>query len=386
MLRIALLLLLLACGGAAGATDAPAPAPAWTDEAPGLPTVRRAGIAVAREAGSLKLKEVRDYSTEGLDDVAQYASADEAISGTIFIYFPSLADTGLTFLATDATIRSRFGPTTRIAEDKLVAVGGVAGAGRKIVYAGASDGLRSTTATFVRAGGWIVVLRVSGPASRAAEIAADIDALAAGMTFGMNNNPVPAHVIATSDCAAGGDKDAPLNKPEGGEIMGLLLVAASGTLRDEKRRAVPDELGRVPDQLCLARSGTQGETIVLTYRTVGKPTGIYAPKLFQLIGDAGSIIEATATLKRPARSLVMRHQIGRLQAFGLFEGTPSLAQIDRISRHDPSFPVVGEASFKPEGGSELQLDCNEFREGCGSPRNQPHASAPQPSAPSSSSR
>jgi hypothetical protein len=142
--------------------------------------VSRAGIGVPREAGSLKLGRVADLGTAGLDDMADYASTDEAISGTIFIYYPTLADTGLTFLATDATIRRRFGPQTRIADDRLVSIGGIEGAGRRVSYSGASEGRRSTMAMFARAGGWILVLRVSGPASRAAEIGGDLDALAQG--------------------------------------------------------------------------------------------------------------------------------------------------------------------------------------------------------------
>jgi hypothetical protein len=145
---------------AVAAPTSPTADTGWIDEAPAPPTVRRAGIGVPRAAGSLRLGSVHTYDTKGLDTVAQYASADEAISGSAFVYYPSLADTGLTFLATDATIRRRFGPGTRIAEDRLVAVGGVAEAGRRVIYAGGSDGLRSTAATFIRAGGWIIVLRV----------------------------------------------------------------------------------------------------------------------------------------------------------------------------------------------------------------------------------
>jgi hypothetical protein len=349
---------------------ATAPQPAWTDHAPDPARVNRAGIAVPREAGSLKMTEVRDYGTEGLDDVAQYASADQAISGTIFIYYPTLADTGLTFLATDETIRRRFGPATRVADDRLVTIGGVARAGRRIIYEGASDGARSTGAIFVRAGDWIMVLRVSGPHSRAAEIAADIDALAAGLSFGRGSNPVPAHVIATENCPAGEDPEAPVAKPTAPEATMLVLLGGTGEVRDRKGKTYPDLIGRVPDRLCLARSSARGEAVLLTYRTVVKPTGIYVPKLFQLVGDAGYILEATAASDRPDHVIVVRHGIGRLSIFGMFEGTPSLSQIDRLLDGDASVPILAKATLKPEGANDINLFCDQFREGCGKPDGQ----------------
>src|SRR4051812_6543398 len=83
------------------APKAPPVVSAWTDFGAARPRVIRAGISVAREEGSVKLTGVSDYGKEGLDNVAQYRSADERISGTIFLYYPTLSDTGLTFLATD---------------------------------------------------------------------------------------------------------------------------------------------------------------------------------------------------------------------------------------------------------------------------------------------
>jgi hypothetical protein len=72
----------LAAGAQAAEPTQPAQ-PAWTDHAPDPALVNRAAIGVPREAGSLKMKEVRDYGHDGIDDVAQYASADEAISGKL---------------------------------------------------------------------------------------------------------------------------------------------------------------------------------------------------------------------------------------------------------------------------------------------------------------
>jgi hypothetical protein len=374
-----------AAAAAAPKQKAPPP-PAWTDRAPDPAVVNGAGIGVPRQAGSLKMIEVRDLGTEGLDDVAQYASADQAISGTIFIYFPALPDTGLTFLATDETIRRRFGPETKIADDRLVTVAGVPKAGRRIVYSGASDGLRSTAALFIRAGGWILVLRVSGPASRAAEISEDLDAVAAGLTFA-KDPPLPAHVIQTESCPDAGGAEARVTKPSGSEAMEFALLVAGGQLRDERHEALPDLLERVPDRLCLARSGSRGEGIVLTYRTVGKASGLFAPRVFDLVGDAGTIVEFTATSKAPERLVALRHAIGETTIYGIFLGEPNLAQIDRLIEHDTAFPAFAQVELKPSGNSDVHLACKQFAEGCPQSKPKPGGAADaQPSTAASPSR
>jgi hypothetical protein len=333
------------------------------------------------------MTEVRDYGTEGVDDVAQYASADQALSGTIFIYFPTLPDTGLTFLATDETIRRRFGPATKIADDRLVSVAGVANAGRRIVYSGASDGLRATDAMFIRAGSWILVLRVSGPASRAGEVAAALDAMAAGLSFA-KDPPLPAHVIQTEPCPDAGRPDAGLAKPTGSEALASALIVAAGGFQDEQRKALPDMFGRVPNRLCLARSGTHGTAVVLTYRTVGKPSGLFAPRLFNLVGDAGIIIEVTAAPKSPERLVALRNAIGRATAYGVFLGEPNLAQLDRLYERDAAFPPFATIELKSSGDSNVEIDCKQFIEGC--PKSQggkpERPAATQPSTGSSSSR
>jgi hypothetical protein len=335
--------------------------PAWIDEAPKPAAARRAGISVPRAAGSLRMTKVEAYDTTGLDNVAQYASADDAISGTVFLYYPSLADTGLTFLATDATIRRRFGAATRIADDRRVAVGGVPEAGRRVIYSGASEGARSTAAIFVRAGGWILVLRVSGPASRAAEIAADLDALGAGLAFG-RNNPVRAHIVQAEDCAGSPAPNAAIVKPAGADVIGLLLLTPGGA-RDEKGRAIEDELGRVPDRLCLAAANKEG-SVELTYRVPGKTPGLYAPRLFHLVGDAGFMVEATAAAKQPDKVILLRHSIGRMEAYGALDASPGAAQVQAVVDRDESMPLLATAVAKPEGGIDIEIGCAHLREGC----------------------
>jgi hypothetical protein len=127
---------------------------------------------------------------------------------------------------------------------------------------------------------------------------------------------------------------------------------------------MPDMVGRVPDRLCLVRSALREESLVLTYAPVGASNGLYAPRLFQLIGDAGYVIEVTALSKQPGHVMVLRHQIGIVEAFGIFDSTPSPGQIQRIVDRDPTIAMVAQAKLKPEAGAAIQIFCRQFREGC----------------------
>jgi hypothetical protein len=152
-------------------------------------------------------------------------------------------------------------------------------------------------------------------------------------------------------------------KPASAEIAALLLIAA-GEARDDKGRAIEDVLGRVPDRLCLARSAGAEGAVELTYKVPGKTTGIYAPRLFHLVGDAGFIVEATAAAKQPERVTLLVHAIGRIDAYGLLNGTPSLAQIEGVAEHKGDIPLLATAVTKPEGGAEVEIDCSQLSEGC----------------------
>ena len=103
-------------------------------------TANKAGIIVPLAPGTMHKTALKQWNDDGIDLYAHYESADAAIAGTIFVYAPTLPDIGLTFLATDDTIRRRFGASTHVAKDELVAIAGVKGAGRKVIYEGVDEG------------------------------------------------------------------------------------------------------------------------------------------------------------------------------------------------------------------------------------------------------
>lgn len=347
----------------APAVEADAP-PAWSDSASDANAVR-ASIGVPKLAGTLSRTQVRDLGKDGVDLVAQYSTPDEQIFGTIFIYKPTLPDSGLTFLATDEAIRRRFGGAANTIDDRLVSVGGIAKAGRRVIYSSTDSRLGSSALIILQAGGWMIKVRVSGPADRAEEIVANLDALAVGLKFGKGSEPLPAHIIQTEPCnIASPSANGELIKPKGEDAMAVAIMAIPVFI-DQKESAVADLTERVPDRLCLAESSWDGKIPLLTLRTVKSiGAGIFEPKVFQLYGDAGQMIEVTRATRGPKESYALRHGIGRLILYGGFATEPTADQLTLIRRSSDQLPVIAVIQAYAGGNTNTELFCNSFAEGC----------------------
>lgn len=345
------------------APDKPGDTPGWTVSGP-TATAKKADIEVPLSAGTMSRLELRDLGQDEIDLVAQYGPPDRLIYGTIFLYRPTLPDSGLTFLATDEAIRRRFGENVQVVDDKLIAIGGVMNAGRRIFYSSSDARLSSSGLVIIQAGKWMLKLRVSGPASRTSEIADNLDALVDGLKFGKGSEPLPIHVIRTEPCQnAKSHVDAELKKPQGPDAIALALVAAPGHI-DPDGRAVADPLRRVPDRLCLYRSDWDDKIPLLTFRTISPASpGIFEPKLFQLYGDAGIIVEVTRLSKGPAGYFALRHAIGEAVLYGAFSSEPSDAQLAGMRKGSSDLPVIAIIRAK-DSGTDIQAYCNRVAEGC----------------------
>jgi hypothetical protein len=85
--------------------------------------------------------------------------------------------------------------------------------------------------------------------------------------------------------------------------------------------------------------------------------------------------------------MIVQHAIGRLSVFGMFEGMPSLNQVDRLLDHGaPPTPILARATLKPEGGDDINLFCDQVREGCDKPNGQGGNGEARPQPPTTSSR
>src|SRR5882757_1187481 len=153
-----------------------------------LAVVSAAGIGIPVQADTLSLAKTGEASRngEGVDDVAQYMSSDKAVFATVYVFYSTYADTALASYGTDMAIRERFGPAVMLSNESLVTVAGVPNAAIRRLY---EKGMlepghpMTSMAGFVRAGSWMVAVRVSGPADRHGEVERAFDALLAGIRF-----------------------------------------------------------------------------------------------------------------------------------------------------------------------------------------------------------
>jgi hypothetical protein len=340
----------------------------WTKTATSASAVK-AGVAIPLSAGTLKKTELRQYDGDGADLSARYETPDRAIQGTFFLSAPTLPDIGLSFLATDEVLRRQWGPATHITADRLLPVAGVKAAERRVVYEGANVRQKPliSIATFVRAGSWVIVGWMTGPAGRADEINRDLDALIAGMAFAKGSEPLPAKVIKTEQCEP---RDRTINargtRATQAEV-GEFVLTSQSSIVDEKENSALNPMRRTPDRLCLESIEIDGDVALQIYRPVDKSDRPFSSRLFALFGNSGVIVEIAESQKEPGAFYVLRHGVGRMYAFGKFDREPSIAQIRALSvapDKQPAFALFTSRFITPSGAEDFTIYCARTVEGC----------------------
>ena len=284
------------------ARPSPVAAEAWLRSGDSV-SVPAAGMGFPTVAGTLTLTETAEFSHkgEGIDNIAQYESADGELFASVYVYYVGLAHNGLAALAT-ANAMTSGSPEVRKTRSTKAAAGGLADVAIRESYTGYRGRLASSAA-FLKSGRWLIKLRLSGPDARAADIEAAMDALLAGITFGDDAAPHPAAAIEAQPCASeriAGEagQDGPLPARVGGSFC------QAGEIR------VPT--GTVP-----------------ILRAVGtSPGGLATTELLAVTSDAGGLVEAVRL--GSGRYRLLHHQIGQTALLGAYDRLPSIAQIEAI--------------------------------------------------------
>lgn len=339
-----------------------------------LATATTSGIGIPVRAGALSLSQTGEASLKGkgLDNVAQYESEDHEIKGTIYVFYPAYADTALATWATDRAIRERFGPNVTLAADSIVAVGGIPHAGVRRIYnrAQLTIGKPLTTAAgFVRAGSWIVALRVSGPVARNADVEAALDALLVGMRFDGNDKPMEAAALKVGPaCPPSKEKRAKLlsNKAASGNALLASMLGGSIAIDDRSDGTVT----KVKPPLAFPQNGAKA---LCLRGTVGagerkldvlSPTSADdAPIALILLDDAGGTFAVEPALLLGKGYVVKRYGIGTVDVLGSYDGMPTLAQIgDILSGADRNGSAIrSSTAFTPDGNSAITIDTNTLK-------------------------
>jgi hypothetical protein len=348
--------LMLGLAAPSAAADPPAPNAFWTVSDQRL-SFRPAQLSVPRSASGVEYFETTEFSRkgEGLDNAIKYRSADQKILATLYIYYPSFAHTGVQAIATDQAIRGG----TRSPGIRALGTG-VAPAGGKPGVAVTADydnylGENYTKAAFVKAGRWMLKLRVTGPESRSAEVGSVMKALLDGLRFEGKAQPRPASPIAAGQCSSTDRADAAVTTG-GGEATAIAMSDAGGEPAVKAARggqkAIPSRVGH---DWCrtLLQVGPQKTAVLQSMGKSGPLRGLDGDSaLLVLYSDSGGVLEVVR-LAKDRKYVLLHHDIGEVKVLDSYDGLPSLAQIGRLFT-DPTGIRV-RIRLNPDGSSSVEL-------------------------------
>lgn len=332
MLRyLALLLLALAAPALAQGADA---APDLWTRSGGRMVNAASGIAFPARAGEAELRRAVEFSHqgEGVDTGLQYATDDEEVFATVYVYYPGLAHAGLTAVATDDAIRDQSGSDLRVVRSGPVAAGGRDSVAIRTDYAGFRDQRMASSAAFIKAGRWIVKLRVSGPESRRGDVERAMTDLLDGIRFGSEATPRPAAVIELSACPPAQAQPARLLESDATDALEEAVIGVldggEGEGREEGARqpAATPLVGRRWCRSTLAQIGTMSVPILRSVES-GDGEG-HRSIAIAIVGDSGSFAELVSTPRD--RVVLLFHDIGRTRLLGAFATPPTDEQIALI--------------------------------------------------------
>ena len=378
MIRFLPIAFALLCGAvptnAQGQTQSPAAPQANPPAAQGLTQEQRWRISdtqvvsiQARTAFPLRISTLTatraqefSHPGEGIDDGLWYRSSDGAVFATLYVYYPGLPHAGLAAYATDHFIRIN-GPETRTTTPmRLVATGGIANGAIRIDY-GNYRGMASSAA-FIKAGRWIIKVRISGPEARRAEVEGAMAALLQGVQFGRQNPWMAPHPLTVTDCPAGAGQTAAraLPDPPGAEIAAHALLATfdgGGNLATNQEGGARNDLPpRIPDRLCRGELRIGERNIAVLRGEAGEAISVDGrTRLLALLNDNGTTLEVVhaANLQR---YLVLYHEVGATSLMGGYDNVPSDAQIaEMFNGRNEASRVRVPVRFRPNRGPEIRL-------------------------------
>lgn len=297
------------------------------------------GIGLPLEAGAVRFARSAEGSQQGrgLDNALIYASADEQVFATVYVYAPALADEALTAFMTDYVIHLQSGAELRTLRSGIVTAGGEAGVAFRADYAGFRQNRLASSAAFLRVGRWIVKVRVSGPEARRAEVEAAMTALLRGMRFEDHALPSAIRPLAPRDCQRSPDRPARFVRSTDAEtaedaIMGH-NIADEGANR--RRGAAP---GTSLNRQHWCRSGgysipqALGPTPVLRDESPRTGDDTRRSVAIAIWGDNGKMVEVVERhFRGRTRFVVVHHQIGETNILGAFDAVPTDAQLRAIA-------------------------------------------------------
>ncbi|HEX8126272.1 MAG TPA: hypothetical protein VF548_11880 [Allosphingosinicella sp.] len=350
--------LLIGLANPARAAEAGRPADYWKVSDERL-NFELAKISVPRRAAGVEYHETMEFSHagEGLDSAVKYRSADQEVFATVYVYYPSIAHTGIQAIATDQAILANSSASR--ARPLGTAVASAAGKPAAAVT-GEYDhylGNLFSKAAFVKAGRWMLKVRVSGPEARSGEVKAAMTALLDGLRFEGKTQPAPATLISADECASTDRPDAK-SVPDDDALAAYGMMATFDAAGQPAANAPRGDrtplLARIGRNWCRTTL-TVGKDQVTMLEATGNARGDGLggdSALLVLIDDGGGVIEVVRMAKEQ-RYVLLNHRIAEVDVLGSYDALPSVAQIARLFVEPAR--VRARVRLKPNGNTELDL-------------------------------
>lgn len=195
-------------------------------------------------------------------------------------------------------------------------------------------------------------LRVTGPESRSAEVAAIMKALLDGLRFEGETQPNPAAPISAGECPAGGRPDAKVLAAGGGDAATIAIIDAAGGAVPKGAGAKPAP-GRIGRAWCRTELPVGNQKMAVLQSTGGAPAGGADGNsaLLVLYSDAGGILEVIRL--KDDTYLMLHHGIGEVNILDSYDRLPSLAQIGRFFAEPVQ--IRARVRLKPDGNASVEL-------------------------------
>ncbi|QJE73485.1 hypothetical protein HHL28_10615 [Aerophototrophica crusticola] len=281
----------------------------------------KAGLTLPRSIGGLPMVSQKDSNGDGLDNVIRYEAS--GIWATIYLYRPPLADPNLLALVLEKILREKHGAALTVQDDRLVAVAGSRPNARRVVYAGVDGGKLASALVVARTGEWLVKVRVSGPATRQAEVLSVADAVLPAIGWGKAGGPDPLAPWKPVPCLTEPTGAAPAEL----EVKGKLADMANGLNAKPFRGIAWPADGK---GVCVDKPVRIGEDTRMVLRgPVGE--GAYHTRFLILMDDAGTLVEV-GQAKGEGRTLgvVRQHNTTGSALVGWLEMVPTRPQLEPV--------------------------------------------------------
>lgn len=322
---------LSAAGAAEKGSSPPLPAkktetiqPSWQNDGVSAPRHLASGITLPRNPPGLMLYDLQDPFGNGLNNMAQYGSADTGVRATVYLYAPPVAD-GAVIVESSKKMIFRLYNGMKIESDE----GATAGV-RRIIFSSSSQDMVSALAV-ARRGPWMIKLRVSGSEYRRRETLAAFDALIKEIIPGPRESAVADWTLPARCAEFDNRSDAPIHQPTAVEAM-MAGTMATVTEAPDPRLKMPWPADNISQYCTDIPAFIMLPNIVLR----GTPASNGAGRIRYLVflGDAGTMLEVgqiDGLMGSDRPSIYARlHLVDRISMLASYKDWPSRKQLNAL--------------------------------------------------------